>query len=258
MRSLRGLSDDRLAEHCRQSSLESAWDRIGERYGSDLLAGLFVAWFGWTHRPIPWCGYLALVGLYVLSALLAHVELHLVPACVRALPYARELERRIGLESFPRELRKASRRFDGDDPSDWIVLVHSRGWRWSTRRLMLYESPPRGRTEHHSDRIFGVLRDGDPSPLNDLVREMHELEAAECRSKLKILGSLDLSRVKDTAARACDDTSFRLAVLRRDPPFTAQARFSPLEVLFDPASRAHPTYRVAALVMELPEGLAIR
>ena len=153
------MTDDQLVAHCRQRAIECAWERFGERYGCHLVAGVFVAWFGYTNRPIPWYGYFALVCLYLFSALMAAFFVFLLPACAGSLPYAWELDRRHSLSSFRREVRKVRRLFESTEPPDWIVLVHSEAMGWSWTRLTLFGSPPRGLREHRSGPVFGVIRE---------------------------------------------------------------------------------------------------
>jgi hypothetical protein len=251
----KSMTDDQLVACCRQRRGESAWENFGERYGSHLVAGVFIAWFAFANRPIPWYGYFALVCLYLFAALIANIFVFLLPACARTIPYARELDRRHSLLSFPDEVRKARRLFEDADPPDWIILLHSNGMGWMWTRLTLFESPPRGLREHRSGPVFGALRDPRYNPLNDLVRQDRPLEEGECRTTLAALSSIDLNGVVDVDVQAFDIQYLRLAVLRRDPPLTRKARFCPLGVVIDPASRQHSTYRLASLIRKLPEAL---
>src|SRR3954454_1107784 len=147
----KSMSDDQLVACCRQRPGETAWETFGERYGGHLVAGVFVAWFAYAHWPIPWYGYFALGCLYLFAAVAAYGFVFVLPACARTVPYSAELNRRHSLLSFPREVRKARRLFEGADPPDWILLVHSEGmWGWSWTRLTFFESPPRGLREHRS------------------------------------------------------------------------------------------------------------
>ena len=249
------MTDDELVARCRQRPAEAAWVRFGERYGVHLVAGALVAWFAFANRPIPWYGYFALVCLYFFVGFLAYLFLFLLPSGIRVVPFARELDRRHSLLSFPREVRKAQRLFEGPDPPDWIILVHSEGMEfgWSWTRLTLHESPPRGRREHRSGMGFGVLTDPTYNPMDHLVRSERALEQEECGSALETLHEIDLKRVVDVHLNAFDIPYSRLAVLRRDPPLTRKALFSPVGVVFDPETRQSPTYRVAALGVALPK-----
>jgi hypothetical protein len=175
----------------------------------------------------------------------------LLPDCARTIPYAGELDRRHSLLSFPREVRKARRLIEGADPPDWIILIHSEGMGWMWARLTLYESPPRGLREYRSGSGFGTIRDPRDNPLNHLVRQDRPLEE-ECRSTLEALLDIDLTGVVDVEVQAHGVHYFRLAVLRRNPPLTHQVKFCLVGVLFDPASRRLPTYRLASLIVDLP------
>ena len=251
------MTDDQLVARCLQRPGEAAWEKFGERYGCHLVAALFVAWFAYATRPVPWYGYFGLVCIYLLAAGIAYIFVFLLPACARTIPYSDELNRRHSLFSFAGEVRKARRLFEGANPPDWIILVHTEGmggpWIWT--RLTLFESPPRGLREHRSGSGFGTIRDPRDNPLNDLVREDRSLEEAECRSRLEVLHSIDLNSVADVQVQAFDIDYFRLAVLRRNPPLTRKAKFSPLGPELDPGSRRLATYRVASLIITLPEAL---
>ena len=249
------MTDDELVARCRQRPAEAAWVRFGERYGVHLVAGAFVAWFAFANRPIPWYGYFALVCLYFFLGFLAYLFVFLLPAGIRVVPYARELDRRHSILSFPREVRRARQLFRDPDPPDWIILFHSEGigMGWSWNRLTLHKSPPRGRHEHRSGTGFGILTDPTFNPMDHLVRRDRPLGEEECRSAMETLHEIDLKRVVDVDLNAFDIPYSRLAVLRRDPPATRKARFSPVGVVFDPETRRHPTYRVAALSIELPK-----
>ena len=185
---IRGMTDEELVARCRQRPLERAWERFGERYGCHLVAGIFVIWFGYVNRPIPWYGPFALLCLYLFAALLACFFLFLAPACVRVLPFAWELDRRHGVQYFPREVREARRLFQAADPPDWIILVRSVANGPSLSRLTLFESPPRGLREYRSGPYFGVIREPDPNPLDHMVREERLLDEAEGRADLRCCG----------------------------------------------------------------------
>ena len=79
------MSDEELVACFHQRPIERAWERCGERYGCHLVAGVFVIWFGYINRPIPWYGPLALLCLYLFIALAACFFLFVTPACVRVL-----------------------------------------------------------------------------------------------------------------------------------------------------------------------------
>jgi hypothetical protein len=251
----RSMTDEQLVACCRQRPIEGAWEQFGERYGCHLVAVVFVIWFGYINRPIPWYGPFALACLYFFAVLLALFFVFILPACVRIAPYSRELDRRHTQSSFPREVRKARRLFEGADPPDWIILLHSEPWGWTWTRLTLYESPPHGLREHRSGPIFGPIRDPEYNPLSQLVREERPLEEEECRSKLAVLRTLDLDGVVDVEVNAFDIHYSRLAVLRREPRATRKVKFCSVGVLFDPESRQHPTCRLASLIIKLPEEL---
>ena len=251
----KSMSDQELVACCRQRPIERAWERFGERYGCHLVAGVFVIWFGYINRPIPWYGPLALLCLYLFIALAACFFLFLTPACVRVLPFAWELDRRHSPLSFVREVREARRLFQAADPPDWVILVRSDANGPSRTRLTLFESPPRGLREHRSGPYFGVLREPDPDPLDLLVREERLLDEVECRSKLEALRSLDLDGVVDVETRSLVASYSWLAVLRRNPPATRKVRFNPAGVLWNPEFRQHPTYSLASLIIRLPEAL---
>src|SRR5437016_3003087 len=100
----KSMSDQELVDCCRQRPIERTWERFGERFGCHLVAGVFVIWFGYINRPIPWYGPFALLCLYLFAALAACIFLFVLPAGVRVLPYAWELDRRHSLLSFAREV----------------------------------------------------------------------------------------------------------------------------------------------------------
>src|SRR5437764_3082204 len=111
----KSMTDDQLVAHCRQRAIERAWEQFGEQYGCHLVAGVFVAWFAYSNRPIPWYGYIALVCLYFFSALIAAFFVFLLPAGARTLPYAWELDGRHSLLSFRKEVRRARRLFETEE-----------------------------------------------------------------------------------------------------------------------------------------------
>jgi hypothetical protein len=255
------MPDDQLVELCRLRPVEAAWERFGKRFGCHLVAAGFVAWVAWvafTSGPMPWYGalvlFLFLIPSYFFAAVIALLLVFILPACVRASLYADELDRR-QRGSFPRELRRARRLSEGADPPDWIILVHSQpmAWRWISTRLTLFESPPRGLREHRSGASFGIRRDPTENPLNALVREDRPLDEDECLSALAALREIDLDRVADVYVRADGASYDDLAVLRRDPLLMRKATFCTMGVLIDPDYRRHPTYRLASLVIKLPE-----
>jgi hypothetical protein len=248
----KSMTDEQLVAHCRQRAIERAWEQFGERYGCHLVAGTFVAWFAYSNRPIPWFGYFAIVCLYFFSALIAAFFVFLVPAGARTLPFAWELDRRHSLSSFRKEVRKARRLFESEEPPDWIVLVHSEGMGWTWTRLTLFALPPRGRREHRSGPCFGVIRDPAYNPLEQLVREDRVLNEQECRASLEVLRTLDLNGVVDVNVHGCDIHHEGLAVLRRDPATTRNVRFCRAALLIDPEQRGHPTFRLVSLVIKLP------
>jgi hypothetical protein len=253
----KSMTDDQLVACCRQRPCEAAWETFGGRFGCHVLAGAFVAWFAYATRPVPWYGYFGLACIYLIAAAIAYIFVFLLPACARAIPYAGELDRRHCLLSFPREVRKARRLLEGADPPDWIILVHSEGmgpWMWT--RLTLFESPPRGVWERRSGSRFGTIRDPQHDPRDWLVRQDRTLGEEECRSTLAALRMIDLNDVVDVKCDAFDTEYSWLAVLRRDPPLTRKAKFCPEGVLFDPGSRELPTFRLASLIIKLPEELA--
>jgi hypothetical protein len=102
---------------------------------------------------------------------------------------------------------------------------------------------------------FGTIRDPDYNPLNYLVRQDRPLKEEECRSTLEALHKIDLDEVVDVEVQAFDIEYLRLAVLRRDPPLTRKVKFSPVGVQIDPGSRQLATYRLASLIIKLPEEL---
>jgi hypothetical protein len=67
----KSMTDEQLVACCRQRPAERAWEQFGLRYGCHLVAGVFVIWFGYNNRPIPWYGPFALACLYLFAALLA-------------------------------------------------------------------------------------------------------------------------------------------------------------------------------------------
>ena len=91
--------------------------------------------------------------------------------------------------------------------------------------------------------------------MNDLGRQDRPLEEEECRSTLAALRKIDLNEVVDVEVQAFDIEYLRLAVLRRDPPLTRKVKFSPVGVQLDPGSRQLATYRLASLIIKLPEEL---
>ena len=217
------------------------------------MAGVIVVWFAYATWPIPWYGYFAIVCVYFFAAFFAYFFAFLLPACIRTLPYACELQRRHALFSFPREVRKAKALLKGANPPDWVIIVHSDGCGWRLERLSLTECPLRGQREHDSGPQFGTLRDPQYNPLDYLVRWERPLEVEECRSALEMLRSVDMKRIVDVESRTSSLHYSGIAVLRRDPPLVCAAKFYPMAYAFDPQTRGHPTFRLASLVIKLPE-----